>query len=152
MIPLPIHHRKAPNLIRRPSILRILHITLDMSLPTRSSILLLALQPAVLQERILGHIDGAPARLALEIAEDVVIVLALHPVEDPDLGRAFDAASCGLLDVDVCGAGFVVLFHIQGDGCETDGFTGEPADALEGEDGVGVVGEGFVLGVLEEVL
>jgi hypothetical protein len=38
-----------------------------------------------------------------------------------------------------------VLFAVQSDGSEGDGFAGQPADALEGEDGVGVVREGLVL-------
>jgi hypothetical protein len=52
-----------------------------------------------------------------------------------------------LVDFDVVaafggGAGVDVL----GYGGGADAFAGEPADALEGEDGLGAVGEGFVLG------
>jgi hypothetical protein len=71
---------------------------------------------------------------------------AERPVEFTQLGGPLDAACDSLLDVDV---GFSVvggiLFGMQGYGCEGEGFARQPADALEGEDGVGVVREGFVL-------
>ena len=76
----------------------------------------------------------------------MVIVLSELPVELPQLRRAFDAPSRGLLDVDVREAFVVgVLLDVEVDICEADGFALEPADALEGEDGVGVVGERLVL-------
>ena len=63
------------------------------------------------------------------------------------LGRAFETSRCCLVDVDVDGGGRggAVLFDVKSDGGEGDGFAGQPADALEGEDGVSVRGEGFVL-------
>jgi hypothetical protein len=52
-----------------------------------------------------------------------------------------------LVDVNMDVAGVVgVLLYMQGDGCEGDGFACPPADALEGEDRVSVVGECLVLG------
>lgn len=38
-----------------------------------------------------------------------------------------------------------VFFDREDYGCETDCFAGEPGDALEGEEVVCVIGEGFVL-------
>jgi len=37
--------------------------------------------------------------------------------------------------------------EVLGYGGGADGFAGEPADALEGEDGLGAVGDGFFLGL-----
>jgi hypothetical protein len=152
MIPLPIQNRKPPNLLPRPPLLLIIDKALDMPLPSRATILLFSLKPFLLQKLIRDFriIDRNPTRLAGEVAEQVVGVRAGLPVEFTDFGGALDAAGRGLLDINV-GVPVVsgVLFAVQGDGREGDGFAGYPADALEGEDGVGVVGEGFVLvGVL----
>lgn len=38
-----------------------------------------------------------------------------------------------------------VLLDVKSYGCEGDGFARPPAYTLEGEDSVGIVGEGFVL-------
>lgn len=63
----------------------------------------------------------------------MVSVLAELVVEDAQLGRAFDAAGRGLLDVDVrYGCVVYVFLGVEGDGCEGDGFAREPADALLG--------------------
>ena len=79
--------------------------------------------------------------MAFQRAEDVVGVRACDPVEFPVFGGAFDAARGGLVDVDV---GYVlvvlVVLYVQGNGREADGFACPPADALEGEDGIRVVG------------
>ena len=76
----------------------------------------------------------------------MVFVLALLPIELAQLGCAFDSSSGCLLDIDVDHALVVgVLLAVESDGCETDGFACEPANALEYEDGVGVVGKGLVL-------
>jgi len=145
IISLPIHNRKPPNLPRRPPLLLINRQTLNMLLPIRTRNLFLALKPSLLQEIIINLLERAPTRLALDVTEDVVIVCVLDPVERAQLGRAFDAAGCGLLDVDVGYVVFGVLLCVEGDGGEGDGFACPPADALEGEDGVGIVGEGFIL-------
>jgi len=76
----------------------------------------------------------------------MVFVFAEFPVQCSELGCAFDTPGCSLVDVDVGDTVLGVLFYVEGDGCETDGFAGDPANALEGEDGFGVIGEGFVLG------
>lgn len=79
----------------------------------------------------------------------MVVVWSISPVQDSLFGGSLDSASGGLVDVDVGDAGFVdVLLDGEGDGGEVDGFALEPADALEGEDGVGWVGEGLGLEVL----
>jgi hypothetical protein len=73
-------------------------------------------------------------------------VKALGPGEFAEFGRTFDATCGSLVDVDVCVAFVIgVLLAVQGNGCERDGLAGDPADALECEDGISVVGEGFVL-------
>lgn len=57
----------------------------------------------------------------------MVVVLAFGPVQDPDLGGAFYAAGGGLVDVDVgegCVGGVLVLFYVEVDGGEADGFAG----------------------------
>lgn len=74
------------------------------------------------------------------------MVLPELPVELSKLCCALDATGCGLLDVDVGVSFFVeVLLDVQIDSCEADGFALPPADALEGEDRISVVGEGLVL-------
>lgn len=75
------------------------------------------------------------------------MVAARGPVEYAQLRAAGDAAREGLLDVDVrVRVGRPrVLARVQRDGGAADDGAFEPGDALEGEDGVGVVGEGFVL-------
>lgn len=40
------------------------------------------------------------------------------------------------------------MSYVQRDGGEAYGFSCEPADALEGEDCVGGIGEAFVLGIV----
>lgn len=73
-------------------------------------------------------------------------MFAGSPIECAGFGCAFDSARGGLVDVDVGDAGVVlVLFDVEGDGGHADCFAEEPAYALEGEDGVEVIGEGFVL-------
>lgn len=62
----------------------------------------------------------------------MVIVLALYPVECAKLRGAFDTACRGLVNVNVREACVVgVLLYVEGNGCESDGFAGEPANALE---------------------
>jgi hypothetical protein len=75
-----------------------------MPLSIGTTVLLLALQPTLLQESIwnLGAIGRDPAGLALQVTEYVVIMRALGPVELAEFGGAFDAASGCLFDVDVC--------------------------------------------------
>jgi hypothetical protein len=73
-------------------------------------------------------------------------VWAVVVVQGAVLGGAFEAAGDELVDLNVVGAfrGFRGP-EVLGYGCRADGFAGEPADALEGEDGFGAVGEGFLL-------
>lgn len=152
IIPLSINNCKAPDLFSSPTILLIHNKALHVSLSIRPRILLLALKPSVLEERIVRHIQCAPTVFALQVAKDVVIVLALYPIECADLAGAFDTTGRGLVDIDVGETCIIdVLLYVEGDSCEGDGFTGEPADALQGEDGVGVIGEGFVLAELAMV-
>ncbi len=76
----------------------------------------------------------------------MVLVLADLPIELAVLGGTLDAAGGRLLNVDVDVAAVVgVLLDVESDGGEANGFARPPANALQGEDGVGVVGEGLVL-------
>lgn len=76
----------------------------------------------------------------------MVLVWSISPIQDTLLRGALDSTGGRLVDVDVGDAGFVnVLLDGEGDGGEVDGFALEPADALEGEDGVGWIGEGLGL-------
>ena len=76
----------------------------------------------------------------------MVLMLSELPGQFSGFRRAFDAAGGRLVDVDVCvpvlGG---VLLYVERYGREGDGFARQPADALEGEDCVGVIGESLVL-------
>ena len=77
----------------------------------------------------------------------MVLVWSISPIQDTLLRGALDSTGGGLVDVDVGDARFVdVLLDGEGDGGQVDGFALEPADALEGENSVGRVGEGLGLG------
>lgn len=108
------------------------------------------IEPSLLLERVQGIPVSAlvvePLGLAGQRTEDVVLVLALAPVQLAVLGGALDAAGAGRLDVDDGEAVHDLLGDGESDGREADGLALEPADALEGEDGLGRVGEGLVLG------
>jgi hypothetical protein len=62
-------------------------------------------------------------------------VAAVLPVQCARLRAAFQAGGSELFYVDLYG-GFAVfagggrLLQVLGDGCETNGFTGQPSDAL----------------------
>lgn len=72
-----------------------------------------------------------------------------NPIESSEFGCTFDTAGCRLIDVDVWSVVFIdVLFDMQSDCCEGDGFTGPPTYALKSENWIGIVGEGFVLDML----
>ena len=146
VISLAVNNGKSPDLISRPSFLIILNVTLNVKLPSRAALLLVTLEPAFLQVVILDSIKPKPSASALQLAEDMIIVLIERPGQLAELRCTFDATSCSLVDVDVCISGLVsVLLDVQGDGCEGDGFASNPANALEGEDSIGVVREGLVL-------
>jgi len=148
MFPLPINLRKSPNLFPRPPILLVIHKTLHEELAIRSRPFLLSRKPILLTELVFhGVYPGNPPTLPLEVPEEVIRVRTHGPVELAELRRAFDAAGGGLDDVDVHegGLGLGVLLDMEGEGREADCFAGEPPDALEGENGLGAVGEGFVL-------
>lgn len=77
----------------------------------------------------------------------MVLVWSFSPIQDTLLRGSLDASGGRLVDVDVGDAGFVdVLLDGEGDGSEADCFALEPADALEGKDGVGWVRKGLGLG------
>ena len=61
IVPLAIYDSKPPDLIPRPALLIILHIALDMKFPRRTSFLLVALKPSILQVAILDSIQVQPS-------------------------------------------------------------------------------------------
>lgn len=85
--------------------------------------------------------------MAVDGAKNVIFMSAHLPVERAVLGCTFDSTRGGLVDVDM-GDGCIVsvLFDGEVDAGDADGFTLPPANALEGENCVGIIGEGFVLG------
>ena len=110
--------------------------------------------PVLLQELVVELGDTGPGAAALDAAKQPVRVRAELVVEAAVLLGALDAAGDDLRDVDVddvVGGGVWglgrgrVLGHVEGDGGGGEGLAGEPADALEGEDGLNGVGEGLVL-------
>lgn len=156
---LNLHLRKPPHLPRRPPALLVLRKRLDDAL-----LALALLKPALSQELgVLSEVLGVAlasggslgldlgqrgvARLGVDVAEEPVAVGARGPVEHALLGGALEAAGEGLVDDDFGDAGVGGdLARVLGDGGDADGLAHEPGDALEGEDGVGVVGEGLLLG------
>lgn len=142
---LAIDIRETPDHVSSPAGLSD-DVALDVRLASWTALLLLALEPALLQVGLLDVVEGDEARLARELAEDVVLVLVLLPVQRAQLGRALQPAGRRLLDVDVHQPGVVrVLLDVQIDRGQADGRPGHPAHALQGEDWVRVIGEGFVL-------
>jgi len=118
-----------------------------VALPGRTSILSIVLQEALVQEVIVDILDLDPPRLPIQLAEDMVAVGTLDPVQGAQLRSALEPARGRLVNVNVHDAGFVgVLLDVKVDGRQPDGFARQPADALEREHGVWIVGEGFVLG------
>lgn len=92
----------------------------------------------------MGPLPNAPpnptlAHFRYEAAE------RLLPVEDPLLGGPLDAASRGLLDVDVFSVVFREVLYVEGYSRNGDHFAGHPANALLCQDVIEVIGEGFIL-------
>ena len=140
IVSLPINSCKSPNLLARPALLLVLNIALNVKLASWSALLLVALKPPFLQEIIVGNIQSTPSALALQLSKQMVLMLPELPVQLAELRCAFDAASCGLINVDVCVSSIIgVLLDMQSDGCEGDCFASQPADALECEDRISVV-------------
>ena len=85
MIPRPAHHLEPPDLVRGPTIRLALNIALHE--------VALGRNPARLQPSVVVDLaELAPARLAAQLAEDAVFVVAPGPVEGAELGRAAYAA------------------------------------------------------------
>lgn len=109
----------------------------------------LLIEPSLLLEAVQGIPLGAlvvePLGLAGQRAEDVVLVRVLGPVDHAVLGSALDAAGGRRLDVDDGDAVLDLLGDGESDGRDADGLALEPANALEREDGLGIIGDGLVL-------
>lgn len=145
-----VDHGKSPDLGSVPSNGVVHGVVLDETLSIRSPLLL---KPILLQEIIqrlpLSTAVRQPSRLSHQATKNMVLVWSIRPIQDTLLRGSLDSAGGGLVDVDVGDTGFVdVLLDGEGDGGKVDGFALEPADALEGEDSVGWVGEGLGLVVL----
>ena len=127
-MPLALHLLETPNLIRRPPISNALRQRLHV-LPLHIVI------PRLQEVVVVDILQLDPAAPALDLSEDLVLVLAPRVVEGAVLIRAADAAGGYLCDVDVRAlvGGFVdVLRYGEGDGRVGDGFAQEPGYALLG--------------------
>lgn len=109
----------------------------------------LLIEPSLLLEAVqsvpVGALVVKPLALAGQRAEDVVLVRLLGPVKHAVLGGALDAAGASRLDIDDGDAVLDLLADGESDGREADGLALEPADALEREDGLGVIRVDLVL-------
>jgi len=105
ILPHPINLRKPPDLARRPPI-DTLNVRIHRPRLQRLR------RPLFFQEFFIlvlvlevGNLD--PLGSALDVAEDVVLVVAPLAVEVPQLRRALNACRAGLRDVNVLDAFFV---------------------------------------------
>lgn len=69
------------------------------------------------------------------------------PVKGALLRAAFKATRDKLVDVDLRSGTVLgsVVFKVQGYSCGSEGFAGQPADTLKGENGVKGIGDTLVL-------
>lgn len=142
---LAVDLRKAPDHVGGPAG-HGLDVALDVQLTLRTAFLFVSLEPALPQVGVFDGIGIDEARLTMQLAEDVVLMLALLPVQGAQLRGALQPAGGGLLDVDVHDPSVVlVLLDVEVDGGQADERAGKPADALKREDWVRVVGESLVL-------
>lgn len=129
MHPLPILDLESPDLIRSPIglLAHALHIRLDY-LPV--VVIQELLIPPLLEEVVRELVQLDKPRLALDFAEDFVVLLRLHPVESPLFGTLVPARR-ELLDIDVGVSGGVGIFlDIQCKGGILDCLANEPANTL----------------------
>lgn len=144
--PLALDRLEPPDLRRRPTRIVALHMAHHMALAVWALLLLLPLQPPLLQELVGDVLRGDEPALALDVAEHPVLVVAPLQVQAALLRRPLEPARGHLVDVDVhLALGVGVLRHVQGHGGGADGLAREPADALQRERRVDRVGVGFVL-------
>ena len=148
VVPLALDISEPPDLLGRPAGVVIDAQALDEWLASGAAALGVVVQQAVDQEGVQGGPVGRgtvdPAAAGPESAEHVVAVGAILPVQCAQLSGALDAAGGGLVDVDVRNA-IGVLLHVQSDGSPGDGAAHHPANALQGEKVVSVIGKSFVL-------
>lgn len=153
--PLATNGLESPNLRRRPAGLGLDPID-HVQGAFGARLLLRALQPVLGQGLVAAELlldlcaqglGRGVERARLNLAEQPVRVLAERVVDRAVLGGALDAARGRLLNVDVrlAVARVDVLLDVQRYGREADGFADEEADALQGQAGLGRVGEGLVL-------
>ena len=123
--PLAVLFLETPNLFGLPAVADTNGVGLD------SLAILCLRQPIASKMCVFDVSDLDEAGLALNLSEDVVVMLVLNVVEMAVLGRAFDAAGSSLLDINVDDAVIGgILFDVEGDSGKADGFAGQPADTL----------------------
>lgn len=155
---LAIDGLETPNLFRRPDdITRIRSLRLALHEGSDQLLGVIALDfPTALEEIILDVVNRHPLRLALDLAKDLVVVLARHVVEAALLLGGGDTGG-RLVQVDVGDdvggrvsllRGCLVLVDFDGDGGHGDTSAGEVTNTLESQAGVCIAGDGFVLHTL----
>ena len=103
-------------------------------------------QPVLLEPLALDLVESGTPTLGEDRSEEMVLVLALGPIKRAVLGSARHPASKGLDDINALDTLVVlVVVDVEVDASHGDGLPGEPANALEAEDLVGVVTERLVL-------
>lgn len=103
-------------------------------------------QQALFEELVIELFDLSPLRLRNDGPEQLVFDLALLPVQNARLSVGADTSSEGLgvdNDLNTILIGAMLDGYIERRHC--DSLTRQPANALEGEDLVGIVTQGFVL-------
>lgn len=146
VVPEAIDLSEAPELDGGPAVGRAGGSAQNVRLAVGANLLI---EPSVLLEVVQGVPLSAlvvePLVAAHQRAEDVVLVSVLGPVELAVLSGTLNATSGCRRDVNVGDVVNLGLLDGEGDGGKTDGLALEPSDALEGEDGLGIVGESLGL-------
>ena len=96
-------------------------------------------EPTALQPRVVEIAWKRSPGLRLDMAEHMILILSLRPVQSPVLGGAFEPASDSLPDVDMLHAAVVlVVFDIQRHCAIPDSVPFDPRDALVFKDIVAI--------------
>lgn len=152
---LPVNSLESPDLFRSPghmSLGRVLRIAHNKGSNQLLGGIALDL-PAALEKVVVDIVNRHPLRLAPNLAEDLVGVVARNVVEAALLLGGGDTSG-RLVQVDVSDnvgggvsllGGCLVLVDVEGDGGEGDGGAHHVSHALDDEAGVGGSRKGFVL-------
>lgn len=136
-----IHILESPDLSRGPAV-RCLDLVIDHLIIQE-----VGLEVALVSTVVLEVLrDRGPLRGANYMPEDVVLVISRLAVHSAQLSCALDTCRTWLLNINVPETfSILVGLDVELDGHHGDGLADEPADTLEGEDRVWVVGEWLVL-------